>query len=334
MAGDPVATAVFNALSLTFPDGERLFMDAVRNYRSNLSGKLLEDAKGFIAQEAIHTREHVGLNAGLDRSHYPIDEIEANIKGRLAFLRTRGRVAMLGVTIAMEHFTAMMADLFLEEPEFWDGVPEDLARLWQWHAMEETEHKAVAFDVFQEISKNWKPSQRYGLRVRIMLIMTVMFVSNITKFSSMLLIADGMKPWKARLSVLGYLFGKPGLFRKSWKSYWDWFRPWRSRPVRSCPTILWSPNCGRSRTPPGGNGTLPLRAFTNCSKRSQISASLCASWSVMRFRSSSNCMNATVSRTCGATKRPAMAGPMGAIWPFRLGPDRRAFRGTSEGSSA
>ena len=225
MAGDPVATAVFNALSLTFPDGERLFMDAVRNYRSNLSGKLLEDAKGFIAQEAIHTREHVGLNAGLDRSHYPIDEIEADIKGRLTFLRTRGRVAMLGVTIAMEHFTAMMADLFLEEPEFWDGVPEDLARLWQWHAMEETEHKAVAFDVFQEISKNWKPSQRYGLRVRIMLIMTVMFVSNITKFSSMLLIADGMKPWKAKLSVLGYLLGKPGLFRKSWKSYWDWFRP-------------------------------------------------------------------------------------------------------------
>ena len=225
MAGDPVATAVFNALSLTFPDGERLFMDAVRNYRSNLSGKLLEDAKGFIAQEAIHTREHVGLNAGLDRSHYPIDEIEAHIKGRLTFLRTRGRVAMLAVTIAMEHFTAMMADLFLEEPEFWDGVPEDLARLWQWHAMEETEHKAVAFDVFQEISKNWKPSQRYGLRVRIMLLMTVMFVSNITTFSSMLLIADGMKPWKARLSVLGYLFAKPGLFRKSWKAYWDWFRP-------------------------------------------------------------------------------------------------------------
>jgi uncharacterized protein len=225
MAGDPVATAVFNALSLTFPDGERLFMDAVRNYRAGLSGKLLEDAKNFIAQEAIHTREHVGLNAGLDRSHYPLDEIEANIKGRLTFLRIKGRVAMLAVTIAMEHFTAMMADLFLEDPEFWNGVPEDLARLWQWHAMEETEHKAVAFDVFQEISKTWKPSQRYGLRARIMLVMTVMFVANITKFASMLLIADGMKPWKARLSVLGYLFGKPGLFRKSWKAYWDWFRP-------------------------------------------------------------------------------------------------------------
>ena len=51
-----------------------------------------------------------------------------------------------------------MADLFLEEESFWDGVPEDIVRLWQWHAMEETEHKAVAFDVFHEATKAWTPS--------------------------------------------------------------------------------------------------------------------------------------------------------------------------------
>jgi len=73
LGGDPVATAVFNAMSLTFPDGERLFMDAVRHYRGELKGKLLEDAKAFIKQEAIHSREHVALNGGLDRDHYPID---------------------------------------------------------------------------------------------------------------------------------------------------------------------------------------------------------------------------------------------------------------------
>ena len=43
MGGDPVATAVFNALSLTFPDGERLFMDAVRHYRPRLTGQLAEE---------------------------------------------------------------------------------------------------------------------------------------------------------------------------------------------------------------------------------------------------------------------------------------------------
>ncbi len=225
MGGDPVATAVFNALSMTFPDGERLFMDAVRNYRDQLSGKLLAEARAFIAQEAIHSREHVGLNAGLDRGHYPIDAIETEMRSRLEFLRGRGPMAMLGVTIALEHFTAMMADMFLDAPDFWAGVPEDLVRLWQWHAMEESEHKAVAFDVWREATRDWSPVKRYRMRVRIMVISTIFFTSNICRYSAKLLMADGMGSWKAHLSVLNYLFGKPGLFRKSWTAYWDWFRP-------------------------------------------------------------------------------------------------------------
>jgi predicted metal-dependent hydrolase len=225
MGGDPVATAVFNALSLTFPDGERLFMDAVRHYKGELTGKLAEDAQAFIAQEAIHTREHVGLNAGLDRAHYPIDAIETEMRGRLAFLRSRGPMAMLGVTIALEHFTAMMADLFLDNPDLWANTPDDIVRLWQWHAMEETEHKAVAFDVFLAATKDWTPKQRFALRRRVMLLSTFFFTRNITQYASKLLVADGENPVVARVKVLNYLFGRPGLFRKSWRAYGDWFRP-------------------------------------------------------------------------------------------------------------
>ena len=225
MGGDPVATAVFNALSLTFPDGERLFMDAVRHYRPRLTGQLAEEARAFIAQEAIHTREHVGLNAGLDRACYPVEAIEQELRGRIEFLETRGPVAMLGVTIALEHFTAMMADLFLEDPGFWAGVPDDIVRLWQWHAMEETEHKAVAFDVFREISKDWSPLQRYRIRAQVMIVSTVLFSTNITRFAAQLLMADGVPPIRAHLQVLNYLFGRPGLFRRSWRAYWDWYRP-------------------------------------------------------------------------------------------------------------
>ena len=225
MGGDPVATAVFNALSLTFPDGERLFMDAVRHYRPQLSGQLAQDARAFIAQEAIHTREHVGLNAGLDRDRYPVNAIQQELQGRLQRLETYGPVAMLGVTIALEHFTAMMADLVLDDPRFWDGVPPEIVRLWQWHAMEETEHKAVAFDVFREISKGWSPLQRYRVRVQVMVVSTLLFSFNITRFAAKLLIADGVAPVRAHLKVLDYLFGRPGLFRRSWRAYWDWYRP-------------------------------------------------------------------------------------------------------------
>jgi predicted metal-dependent hydrolase len=225
MNGDPVATAVFNALSLTFPDGERLFIDAVRAFRDQLSGKLAEDAKAFIVQESMHTREHIGLNAGLDRAHYPVDAIETELRQRMKRLRGFGPLAMLGVTIALEHFTAMLADLFLDDPDFWTGVPEDVVRLWQWHAMEEAEHKAVAFDVFLEISKDWPSWRRYQMRARAMMIVTILFNLNIVRFASALLRADGMGAWTARGKVLNYLYGNPGLFRRGWRAYWDWYRP-------------------------------------------------------------------------------------------------------------
>jgi predicted metal-dependent hydrolase len=225
LGGDPVGTAVFNALSLTFPDGERLFMDAVRKQRDKLSGKLLAEAKAFIAQEAIHSREHVGLNALLDRDRYPVAEIEAAVRDRTSRVRERGPMAMLGATIALEHFTAMMADLFMATPDLFKGSPPDVERLWRWHAMEETEHKAVAFDVFQEAAKAWTPLARYRLRVRVMVLISILFTRNITRYATALLVADGFKPGAARRKVLWYLFGTPGLLRTGWRTYFDWYRP-------------------------------------------------------------------------------------------------------------
>jgi predicted metal-dependent hydrolase len=225
LAGDRVATAVFNALSLTFPDGERLFMDAVRAYRGELSGKLLADANAFITQEAIHSREHVGMNGALDADHYPLAEIEEHLRATLAEAREQGPRHMLAATITLEHFTAILADQLLEGKDLLAGAPEELRRLWRWHAMEETEHKAVAFDVFQKIAKSWKPYQRYALRALTMLATTRIFIGNITRYASMLLMADGMGAREARRRVLWYLFAKPGLFRICGGAYLDWFRP-------------------------------------------------------------------------------------------------------------
>jgi len=225
LGGDVVGTAVFNALSLTFPDGERLFMDAVRHYRPKLSGKLLDDAKAFITQEAIHSREHVAMNGGLDRNRYPVAAIEAQVKERTAMVRGRGPMAMLGATIALEHFTSMMADAFMRDDDLFANTDPEMKRLWQWHALEETEHKAVAFDVFQEVTKGWKPLDRYKLRVRVMVLISIMFTRNITIYASDLLVADGMKPGIARAKVLWFLFGTPGLFRRCGREYRAWYRP-------------------------------------------------------------------------------------------------------------
>lgn len=225
LGGDRVGTAVFNALSLTFPDGERLFMDAVRNYRSQVSGKLLDDVRGFIAQEAIHSREHLAMNQLIDRDRYPVVEIEDMVRRRTAFARSRGPMVMLVSTICLEHFTAMMADLLMDHDDLLKGASPDIERLWRWHAMEETEHKAVAFDVFMVATRDWSALRRYLRRVIGMVLITMLFTRNITGFATRLLESDGYSPKAARRAVRRYLWGEPGLFRRAWKGYLAWYRP-------------------------------------------------------------------------------------------------------------
>jgi predicted metal-dependent hydrolase len=224
LGGDAVGTAVFNGISITFPEVERLSMDAVREYRPHLSGRLLEEARAFIAQEAVHAREHRSINALVDRRRYPVDAIEARVRGRLLRVREQGPLTMLGVTIALEHFTALMADVLLSDESLLARAPPEVARLWQWHAVEEFEHRTVAFDVYTEATKAWTPRDRQKSRNLIMRTVTRRFVGGVTDSAVRLLVADGMNVWFAYARVLWFLFAFPGPFRRSWRHYRDWYR--------------------------------------------------------------------------------------------------------------
>lgn len=225
LGGDPVGTAVFNALSLTFPDGERMFMDAVRHYRDQVDGKLAQDVKGFIAQEAIHSREHHSLNQLIDRERYPVAEVEALIKERITFARSRGPMRMLISTIALEHFTAMMADAHARHRDLFDNTDPAIERMWRWHAMEETEHKAVAYDVFLRVTQDWTPWQRYFRRTLSMALITFFFTKHVSQFAARLLTADGYSYEDALKAVKNYVWRTPGLFSRNSKTYFAWFRP-------------------------------------------------------------------------------------------------------------
>jgi predicted metal-dependent hydrolase len=225
LAGDPVGTAVFNALSLTFPDGERLFMDAVRHYRDEATAKLAEDVKGFIAQEAIHSREHHQLNALIDPARYPVAGILDDVRARIAQSRAGGPMRMLITTISLEHFTAMMADVHAQSQDVFEGVKPEIERLWRWHAMEETEHKGVAYDVFLRATQAWSPLRRYLRRCIAMAVITLLFTANIAKHAVRLLEADGYSARKAQKAVNIYLWKKPGVFSRGWRQYFAWYRP-------------------------------------------------------------------------------------------------------------
>ncbi|MDZ4690402.1 metal-dependent hydrolase [Terricaulis sp.] len=225
LGGDPVGTAVFNALSLTFPDGERMFMDAVRHYRDKVDGKLAQDVRGFIAQEAIHSREHHSLNQLIDREKYPVAEVEAAIKERITFARSRGPMRMLISTIALEHFTAMMADAHARHRDLFENTDPAIERMWRWHAMEETEHKAVAYDVFLRATEQWSPLQRYFRRTLAMALITFFFTKHVSQFAARLLTADGYSYEDALKAVKNYVWRTPGLFSRNAKTYFAWFRP-------------------------------------------------------------------------------------------------------------
>lgn len=152
--GDLVASHVIAALSSLFPDGEDFFVRSVRHYRSEITDPVLKkQVAGFIGQESIHGREHRVFNDRLATLGYQTKQNEwLTRKG----LETRERfappISNLAVTAALEHFTATLAELVLHHQEIRDLIGHEAVRdLFVWHALEESEHKAVAFDVYRAV---------------------------------------------------------------------------------------------------------------------------------------------------------------------------------------
>jgi predicted metal-dependent hydrolase len=134
-------------------------------------------------------------------------------------------MAMLAITAALEHFTAIFADDLLRNPEQVKDCPDDIRRLWIWHAMEETEHKGVAFDVLLRATAGWPAWRRYLLRFNVMIVTTIMFNMRIVKIALRLLKADGITGWSAWWRVVKFWFGPQGLMARSGRNYWSWYKP-------------------------------------------------------------------------------------------------------------
>lgn len=152
-ADGPYVTHFINAMSLFFPEGERYFIHTVRHYRDRIGDPALQKAVlAFIGQEAMHGREHQEYNRLLADAGLPAQAVEAQVKRFLDALKAwLPPAAQLSVTIAQEHFTAIVADLVLNDLRLIAGADRRLSALWRWHALEETEHKAVAFDVYETV---------------------------------------------------------------------------------------------------------------------------------------------------------------------------------------
>jgi predicted metal-dependent hydrolase len=223
--GDPVATAFFNALSAAFPQGETFFIESVRRYRNQTDPVLNEQISAFIQQEAMHTREHLAFNRLIKDAGYNTEHMEAQVRRRLGMARERPEIVQLAITVGLEHFTAIMARMLLDDPDPLPGTPREILRLWQWHAIEELEHKSVAYDTWLAVTTKLSAWRRWSIRTRVMVLISLQFwYSNFERMADFFR-QDGINTTRTWWRVFKFLCFKPGIARKIFLPYMSFFRP-------------------------------------------------------------------------------------------------------------
>ncbi len=224
-AGDPIATAWHNALSATFPRGEAFFIESVKAHRDGAPEPLAQEIRDFIRQEINHTREHLAFNRAATEAGFDLTGIEARVEAMLAMAKGRPQIVNLAATMALEHYTAMMAHEFLANPAHFAAADPEVTAMWKWHAVEEIEHKAVAFDTYLHATKDWSGWKRWKLKALMMLVITKNFVAHRVADTLDLLAQDGIKGWRVKARLAWYLLGTPGVLRRIFPLWLAYFRP-------------------------------------------------------------------------------------------------------------
>ena len=225
LRGDPAGSALYNALSATFPLGEAFFVESVRAFRDGADAKLAEDIKNFTTQEVVHSREHLAFNRRAADAGYDIAPLEAQVQKRLALTRSKPPIVGLGATMALEHFTAILAHELLADPRHLAGGDPATAELWRWHASEEIEHKGVAYDTWLHATKDWTSTRRWKVKALIMMYVTRNFVVDRTTGALELLRQDGITGPTAWRKLLWHAWIRPGMFRKIFSAWLAFFMP-------------------------------------------------------------------------------------------------------------
>jgi uncharacterized protein len=218
--GDAFRTALFNALSMSFPVGEQFFIDSVRAGLKALPSERQErfraEAQGFVGQEATHRRIHSLFNVRLEQQGL-VNEWGPRALERQKEMEGADPRHNLAITAAYEHFTAIFADWILANHDLLDSCEPRLKTMWLWHSAEESEHKSTAFDLYLALGGNHEWRVAWFRRI------SMLFMTELLRQTVKNLQRDGtLWKWNTWKSAAGYLFGRRGLIRNSyplWRRY-------------------------------------------------------------------------------------------------------------------
>jgi uncharacterized protein len=225
LGGDPVGSVLYDALSVTFPKGEAYFVESVRAFREDAPPKLAAEIRAFTTQEVMHSREHVQFNKRAVEAGYDMTVLERRVDERLEVARARPPIVNLAATMALEHFTAILAHALLSDPRHLAGADRESANLWRWHSIEEIEHKGVAYDTWLHATRDWPRFRRWSVKARVMLYVTRNFVVDRTHGALELLRQDGISGPEAWARLMWHVWVRPGMFRKIMGAWFAFFMP-------------------------------------------------------------------------------------------------------------
>lgn len=230
-SNDPVATAWYNSVSASLPRGEAFFIDTLRDFREGLPTRLAREIKAFTAQEINHTREHVAFNRLVSDHGYNVESIDQGIQVMLELTAGRPKEFNLAVTIALEHFAAIISRQLLVDPRYLEGADPVAADIWRWHATEEIEHKGLVYDIWLHATRDWSAWKRYKTRALIAALITRKYFGNRIRDAIGLLEQDGFTRREAKRKLYAFLWWKPGMMRRM---FFQWaailtpgFHPWK-----------------------------------------------------------------------------------------------------------
>jgi uncharacterized protein len=224
--GDPFKSRFWDALSIIFPPGEKFFMTCVRDYRDQITDpKMLEDIQGFNRQEAQHTLVHRQDNDRLRKQGVDVDRLTKIVDKMLNvdYRKRYSREHTLSLTSALEHFTSIIAHSLFDKRDIMKEADHRVRAMYAWHAIEEVEHKGVAYDVMIDYAKTGYFKRALGLVHASLMFPYIIFV-----IQRQLIIHDGFNVWqRAKLLASGvwWLIKPGGVLQPMLKHYWTYYKP-------------------------------------------------------------------------------------------------------------
>lgn len=162
--GRPEWSHMVNGASLTMPYLEPFLIKTVTEALKQVSDPALKaDVHAFIGQEGVHFQSHRRYNEILKQSYPELAEVEAAMDADYRRFQKRSLKWRLAYTAGFETMTMGITEwLARSRSQLFAGSDSAVASLVLWHMVEETEHKNVAWDLYNHLYGDWR-GRAWGL---------------------------------------------------------------------------------------------------------------------------------------------------------------------------